>query len=259
MIDRIKELYAYREMIVSMVHRDLRGKYKASTLGFLWTFLYPLMQLVIYTVVFSIIMRAGIEKFYLYLFVGLVPWNFFSSAVSGGASCVLSQGNLVKKIYFPRIILPISHVTSTFVNMLLVFVVIFAVLGISGVGFSGAALCFLPLIMIIEYILALGLCMITSALTVQFRDVEYLLSIVMMALMYMTPIMYTVDMVPEKLRILFLINPMYAIIEAYHQILYFKTIPQLSTLTSAIIWGIGSLVIGIIVFEKLQRKFVEEL
>ena len=259
MLNKIKELYAYREMIASMIRRDLRGKYKASTLGFLWTFLYPLMQLCIYTIVFSIIMRAGIKDFYIYLFVGLVPWNFFSAAVAGGASCVISQGNLVKKIYFPRIVLPIAHVTSAFVNMLLVFIVIFAVLGISGFGFNPLALCYLPLVLLIEYVLCLGICMITSALTVQFRDMEYLLNIFMMAMMYLTPIMYTVEMVPERFRKLFVLNPMSAIIEVYHQILYEKMVPEVSILSSAILTGIVCLVIGMIVFETLQKRFVEEL
>ena len=259
MLNKIKELYTYREMIASMIRRDLRGKYKASTLGFLWTFLFPIMQLLIYTMVFSVIMRAGIEKFYLYLFVGLVPWNFFSTAVSGGASCVGGQENLIKKIYFPRIVLPISYVTSAFVNMLLIFIVIFAVLGISGWGVNLVALCYLPLIFLVEYILALGICMITSALTVQFRDLEYLLNIVMMALIYLTPIMYTLDMIPESLRKLFLLNPMTSIIEAYHEILYYKMVPQLSTLLSVLFWGISCLIIGYIVFEKLQKRFVEEL
>lgn len=259
MLNKIKELYTYREMIASMIRRDLRGKYKASTLGFLWTFLFPIMQLLIYTMVFSVIMRAGIEKFYLYLFVGLVPWNFFSASVSGGASCVVGQENLIKKIYFPRIVLPISYVTSAFVNMLLIFIVIFAVLGISGWGVNPVALCYLPLIFLVEYILALGICMITSALTVQFRDLEYLLNIVMMALIYLTPIMYTLDMIPERLRKVFLLNPMTSIIEAYHEILYYKMVPQISTLVSVLVWGISCLILGYIVFEKLQKRFVEEL
>ena len=222
MITRIKELYAYREMIASIIRRDLRGKYKASALGFLWTFLNPLLQLFVYTLVFSVIMRSGIEKFYIYLFIGLVPWNFFSSSVSGGAGCVVSQENLIKKIYFPRLILPISHVTCALVNMLLVFVVMFAVLGLSGHGVNLVALLYLPLIFFVEYVLALGLCMLSSALTVYFRDLEYLLNIFMMALMYMTPIMYTIDMVPESLRFIYHLNPMTAIIEAYHEILYFN-------------------------------------
>lgn len=259
MINKIKELYTYREMIASLIRRDLRGKYKASTLGFLWTFLNPIMQLLVYTFVFSIVMRAGIEKFYIYLFVGLVPWNFFSSSVAGGAYAVVSQENLIKKIYFPRLVLPISYVTSALVNMLLVFIVIFAVLFLSGFGISVQAICYLPLIFFVEYILALGLCMITSALTVYFRDLEYLLNIAMMALMYLTPIMYTLEMVPENLRAFFHLNPMTSIIEAYHEILYYKMIPQITTLTSAVVGGVICLMIGTLIFEKMQKRFVEEL
>lgn len=259
MINKIGELYTYREMIFSMIRRDIRGKYKASVLGFLWTFLNPLLQLFIYTMVFSVILRAGIEDFYIYLFIGLVPWNFFAASVSGGAFCVVGQENLIKKIYFPRLVLPISYVTSAFVNMLLTFIVIFVVLILSGRGFNIVALLFLPVIWLVEYLLALGMCMVTSALTVYFRDLEYLLNIVMMGWMYLTPIMYTTEMVPEELRYLFLLNPMTAIIEAYHEILYFKMIPQMETLTNAMIWGIGLLIIGSLIFEMMQRKFVEEL
>lgn len=156
-------------------------------------------------------------------------------------------------------ILPISHVTCALVNMLLVFVVIFAVLGLSGHGVNLVALLYLPLIFLVEYVLALGLCMLSSALTVYFRDLEYLLNIFMMALMYMTPIMYTIDMVPESLRFIYHLNPMTAIIEAYHEILYFKMVPQVSTLSSAAFWGATGLIVGTVLFEKMQKKFVEEL
>ena len=115
----IHELYEYRTMIGSMIRRDLRGRYKGSALGFAWTFLNPLLQLAVYTLVFSMIMRAGIKDYYLFLFVALIPWIFFSTSVSAGASCVMAQKDIVKKIYFPREVLPISHVTCQLVNMLL--------------------------------------------------------------------------------------------------------------------------------------------
>ena len=108
----IKELYAYREMIFSLVRRDLKGRYKGSALGFLWTFLNPLFQLCVFTVVFSVIMRNDIEDFYLFLFVALIPWIFFSTCLSGGASCILSQQDMVKKIYFPREVLPVAANSS---------------------------------------------------------------------------------------------------------------------------------------------------
>lgn len=256
---KIKEIYDYREMIVSMIKRDLRGRYKASVLGFLWTFLNPLLQLFIYTMVFSVIMRANIEDFYIYLFIGLIPWNFFSASLAGGASCVVAQENLIKKIYFPRLVLPITYVTSAFVNMLLTFIVIFFVLLFSGHGVNLVALCLLPIVFLIEYVFALGMCMLTSALTVYFRDLEYILNFFAMAWMYLTPIMYTTEMVPESLRPIFQLNPLTAIIEAYHEILYYKMMPQLSTLGNAIIWGLIFLMIGFFSFEKLQKNFVEEL
>lgn len=255
----IKELYAYREMIVSLVRKDLRGRYKGSVLGFLWTFINPLLQLVIYTIVFSVILRAGIDKFYLFLFVALVPWIFFSSAITGGSTSIISQQDMVKKIYFPRQVLPIAYVTSSFVNMLLCFCVIFAVLLVGGTGINFKAVLYLPIIMIVEYILALGIGLLSAALTVYFRDLEYILGIVTMAWMYLTPIMYDVDMIPNEFKVIFNLNPMTPIIVAYRDILYYKRIPELFTLYHAAILGVAILGIGSVVFSKLQRNFAEEL
>lgn len=259
MINYFKELFNYREMVFSLVKKDLRGRYKGSVLGFLWTFINPLLQLAVYTVVFSVIMKAGIDKFYLYLFVALIPWIFFSSSVTSGASSVLASKDMVKKIYFPREVLPISYVTSAFVNMLLSFIVIFVVLLFSGTGINWIAILYLPIIMIVEYILALGCAMLSSALTVYFRDLEYILGIVTMAWMYLTPIMYPMDLVPEELLPIFNLNPMTPIIVAYRDILYYKQIPHVSTLLQGFILGIVILIIGCVTFRKLQRGFVEEL
>ena len=165
-MNTIKELYAYRQMIFSLVRKDLRGRYKGSALGFLWTFINPLLQLVVYTVVFSFILKTNIERYYLYLFVALIPWIFFSSSITVGAASVVAQKDLIKKIYFPRMVIPISYVTSCFVNMLLCFIVIFAVILVSGAGFNFAALLTLPVIMAVEYLLALGMALLTSAVTV---------------------------------------------------------------------------------------------
>lgn len=255
----IKELYAYRQMIYSLVRRDLRGRYKGSVLGFLWTFLNPLLQLMVYTFVFSFILQSNIEKFYLFLFVALVPWLFFATCLSGGASCVLAQQDMVKKIYFPREVLPVTHATSQFINMIFSFIVIFIVIIISGVGINFAALLYLPIIMLVEYILCLGITMLFSGLTVYFRDLEYILGIVSMVWMYMTPVLYSVEIIPEKYLPLFIINPMTPIITAYRDILYYKQIPHLSTLVHAFILGLIVLVLGCFSFSRLKRHFAEEL
>lgn len=259
MLERVKEIYAYREMIFSLIKRDLKGRYKGSVMGFLWTFLNPLLQLAVYTMVFSTIMRAGIEDYYLFLFVALIPWIFFSTSLTGGASCILAQQDMVKKIYFPREVLPIAYVTSQFVNMLLSFLVIFLVLVLAGYSLLLEAVCCLPLIMAVEYILALGFTMIMSAATVYIRDLEYILGILMMAWQFLTPVLYSIDQAPEEVRWIFWINPMTYVTTAYRDILYYGKMPQLETLIFAAVTGFVMLTAGWFSFHYFQRRFVEEL
>ena len=258
-MNKFREIYQYRTMISSLIQRDLRGRYKGSVLGFSWTFLNPLLQLGVYTVVFSVIMRAGIKDYYLFLFVALIPWIFFSASLTGGASCIISQKEMVKKIYFPREVLPISHVTCQLTNMLLSFVVVFAVLFFSGKGVNLRALPFLMPVILVEYLLALGIAFLSSALTVYFRDLEHILIIVSMAWQFLTPVMYSIDNVPEELLSIFWLNPMSSVIVAYRDILYYKQIPHLNTLMTAAVLGLALLIVGWLLFGRLERHFAEEL
>lgn len=258
-MESLKSLYEYRQMIFSLVHKELRGKYKASVLGFAWTFVNPLLQLAVYTLVFSTILRADIKDYYIFLFVALVPWMFFNSSIVGGSTSVVDSGDMVKKIYFPREVLPIAYVTSAFVNMILVFIAVFGVLIVSGYGVNLRALIYLPIIMIVEFILALGFAFIAAALDVYFRDLVYILSIVTMAWQYVTPVMYPAEWVPENLMFIWNLNPMTPIIMAYRDILYYKRIPQLHTLICATGVGIVFLVLGYVIFRKLQKGFAEGL
>lgn len=257
-MNSLKELYNYREMLFNLVKKDLRTRYKGSVLGFLWTFVNPLLQLVVYTMVFSVIMRSNIPKYYIYLFVALVPWIFFSTSLTAGSSSILGNKDLIKKIYFPRIIIPMAVVNGAFMNMIFTFVVVFAALIFSGIGISKYIL-LLPVILILEYLLALGLSFVVSGLNVYFRDLEHILGILTMAWMYGTPILYSIDMVPEKLLPIFNLNPMTPIIVAIRDILYYKRMPDLSHMGMILIWSIGFIVIGYWSFQKLQRNFAEEL
>ena len=257
MIRTLKEIWEYRTMIRSLVHKDLRGRYQASALGFLWTFIVPLCQLLVYTVVFSMILRSTVEKFYLYLFVALIPWNFFASCLTGGSSCVIQQQSLVNKIYFPREVIPIAYVTGAFVNMLYCEIVVFAVALLSGVQFSPLGLLCLPAVMAVEYILALGITMIMSAVDVYFRDLEHILGIISMAWMFMTPIMYDLSIVPEKLQPVFQLNPMTGIVTAYRDILYAGGVPKAATLAVPAGMGVLFLLLGFAVFGRLKRRFSE--
>ena len=257
MIGTLKEIWEYRTMIRSLVHKDLRGRYQASVLGFLWTFIVPLCQLLIYTVVFSMFLRNDIPKFYLYLFVALIPWNFFSACLTGGSGCVVAQQSLVNKIYFPREIVPIAYVTSAFVNMLYCEAVVIAVALIAGVQFSVGGLLCLPLVMAIEYILGLGITMILSAVDVYFRDLEHIMGIISMAWMFMTPIMYNISLVPEKWLPFYQLNPMVSVVTAYRAILYAGEAPKLETLGIALGMGVLFLALGFLIFGKLKRRFSE--
>ncbi len=258
-MNKLKEIYEYRLMIRSLVKRDLRGKYKGSVLGFMWTFVNPLLQLLVYNMVFSIIMKAGVEKFYLYLFVGLIPWLFFSAAITGGSTCIIAQKDLIKKIRFPREIIPISFVTSQFVNMILSFIVVILVSVISGVRPTiGGILC-LPVIMLVEYLMALGIALISSSLTVYFRDLEHILAIIAMAWLYATPICYPEEMVPAEYLPIYRLNPVTPIVNAYRDVLYWGRTPDLRTLLLAVLIGLVTVVLGILIFGRLQRRFAEEL
>lgn len=254
-----KELYQYREMIVSLIHRDLRGRYKGSVLGFLWTFINPLLQLVVYTIVFSNIMRMGIDNYYLFLFVALIPWMFCASSIMGASLCILQNQSLVTKIYFPREVLPLSVVTSNFINMLYCFIIVLAVVLIFAENVNFQAWLYLPVIAVIEYILVLGISFIVAGLTVYFRDLEHILGILTMAWQFLTPVMYSVDMVPQEYMGIFQLNPMTPVIVAYRDILYYGAVPHFETLVQAIGFGILLSVLGFIIFGKLKKNFAEEL
>ena len=255
----LRDLWEYREMIYSLVKRDLKSRYKGSILGFFWMFLNPLLQLCVYTIVFSSIMRMDIDKFYLFLFVALVPWLFFSTCLSSGTTIIFSQQDMVKKIYFPREVLPVSFTLSQLVNMLLSFIVIFVVIQVSGIGLNFNALLYLPLVMFIEFILALGITFIVSSATVYFRDLEHIMSIISMVWMYMTPIIYPIEYVPEQFLKIFYLNPMTSLTIAYRDILYYGRSPELDTLINSLILGVLVLILGRLTFSKLQKHFAEEL
>ena len=254
-----KELYQYREMLRSLVRRDLRGRYKGTTLGFIWTFINPLLQLVVYSIVFSTFMRMGIDKYYLFLFVALIPWMFFSTSILGGATCILNNQNLITKIYFPREVIPIAIVTSNFINMLYCFSIVLAVVLLFASSVNFKCWLYLPLVATIEYMIVLGLVFIFSALTVYFRDIAHILGIVTMAWQFLTPVMYPVEIVPKEYLTIFNLNPMTPIILAYRDILYYGKVPELETLLQALGFGLLFCILGFYVFGKLKRRFAEEL
>ena len=254
----IKEIINYKEFLKSNVKKDIRGKYKGSFLGVLWSFINPLLSVLVYAIVFHYIMRFQIEHYLIYLIAGIIPWNFFTTALNAGMNSILFNGDIIKKVYFPRIILPISSVTSCLVNFLISCIIIVLFSLFSGVGISVFLLVF-PLIAFIQYIFILGVVFILSALEIYVRDVEHIINFFVSMLFYVTPILYTPDYVPEKFKIILRINPLSYLIEAYHSIFYYKQVPNMVDLGIIGIFSIILFLIGYIVFDKLQRGFAEEV
>lgn len=254
----IMEIISYREMLLSLVKKDLRVRYKGSFLGFLWTLINPLMQLVVYSIVFPYLMRVQEKNYAMFLFVALVPWIFFSTSIQASSTTIIGNSNLVKKIYFPRMILPVSIATSGLINCLLTLLVVFAGLLVSGIGIT-LNIMFLPLIILLEYIIVIGLSLIFSSLNVYFRDLEHILGIIIMVWFYLTPILYKTTMLPPKIAYYLSFNPMTSITNAYRNILYYGIMPDFRLIGYTLIFSLVLLVAGILIFTKLEKRFAEEV
>ena len=255
----IKELYQYRELLKTNVKKDIRGKYKASFLGVLWSFINPLLQVLVYAIVFPYIMKIQTPNYLIFLICGIIPWTWFTTAISQGTTCITNNGNLIKKVYFPREILPISVVTSGLVNFLIscVIIVLFVLFG--GLGISWHIV-FLPLIALIQYIITLAVILLLSAFNVYVKDVEYIVVFIINMLFYATPILYSIDMFNGSwIMWLFRLNPLAHIMNAYRDIFYVHAIPQIGNLLILLGIGIVLLIICFKIFKKLEKGFAEEI
>ena len=259
MFKRIEEILKFKEMIKSFTIRELRTRYKGSFLGFLWTFVNPLLQLLVYSLVFPFILRVSEKNYTMFLFVALVPWGFFINSVQGGCNLIVGNSSLVTKVYFPREILSITHTLSGLCNTIFSYMIVFPLLIIFKIPMT-IHLLWLPLILIGQTILNLGLSLIVSSINVFFRDLEYLVSVGLMAMYFLTPVMYNITILPEKYqKILMFLNPMVGYIILYRNIMYYGIMSRPLLLIYTLVYSVVVLFIGYFIFQKLQRKFAEIL
>lgn len=259
MRELIKNLYNYRLLLKSNVKKDIRGKYKASFLGILWTFVNPLLTTLVYAIVFPFILKNTEPHYITYLIIGILPWTYFTNTIIIGTNVILGNAGIIKKVYFPREILPISANTSGLINFLISCLIIFIFLICSGIGFSPYIL-FLPLIVLIQYIFQLGLILIASAVEVYVRDAEYIINFLVQMLFYLTPILYSAKMFEgSPIAHLIKLNPMATIINSYRNVLFYQTFPEVKSLLITCGFSIVLLFIGFKIFDKLQRGFAEEV
>lgn len=246
-------------MLFGLVKKTLRSRYKASFLGFLWTFVNPLLQLAVYATIFPFILRVQIPNYAMFLFVALLPWTSFVTSLNGSLGAIVNNVSLVKKIYFPRLILPLSVATTYIVDYIYCIPIVILAIIISKIPLTVYIL-FLPIIVLIQFIFASSLCMLISALNVKFRDLEQIIGILTLAWLYFTPILYDISMFPVKYqKIILLCNPMAGIIGSYRDIIFYGKMPNLFALASAFTAAVVLFIIGFYVFQKCERTFAEDL
>ena len=253
-----KKIYNYRELLKTNVKKEIRGRYKNSFLGVLWSFLNPLLQLLVYSVIFGALLAGGDKTYPIYICVALIPWTYFTTSITQAAFTVMGNADIIKKVYFPREILPVSVVTSGAVNFIISTIIILAFVIFSGVGLSWYILLY-PFILLIQYVLLLGIGFIVSSVTVYFRDLEHIIGVVLMAAFYATPIVYKLEQLPHTLQILVNLNPMTHLINAYRDIFYYHQMPNMEILVTLLGISLVLTVVGYFIFKKLQKGFAEQL
>ncbi len=271
---KIAELWQYRYLLRNLVVRDLKARYKNSAFGVLWSLLNPLAMMLVFTLLFSVMRNDSTRQYPVFVLVGLIPWTFFTGSLISGTTSVTSNSSLVKKVYFPRDLLPASSLLSNLVNFAIAFMVLVVFLYAFGIGLTVHAL-WVPAILGTQLIFTLGLCLLLGALTVFYKDVLMILEVVVLAWFFLTPVFYSLEIFGptatlfgitfDPAQVMRWINPMASIIDGYRTVLwgtYGSTGPVsmnpaylLRTFLTAVIM----LVVGYYAFYRLEYKFGEKL
>ena len=258
MTNIFKNLYQYRELLKTSVRKEVRGRYKNSFLGVLWSFLNPLLQIAVYAIVFPLILRNNQENYVIFLCCGLIPWTFFATSINRSAFSFVENGNILKKVYFPREIIPISVVTSEAINFMISTIIILGFVLFGGLGISKYIVLY-PLVLIVQYFVVLAISIIIASICVYLRDLQHFIGVALQLLFYVAPVVYSPNMIPENFQWILRINPMTYIINAYRAIFYNKTMVEIKPLMIVFLISIIAFGIGYMIFNKLQKGFAEQL
>ena len=255
MIVHVSTFWRYKWLLYELVLRDLKIKYRSSVLGYLSSLLNPLMMMTVLTIVFSTLFRFDIPNYPVYLLSGQLIYSFFSEATNMSMSSIINSASLIKKVYIPKYIFPVSRVLSSFVTLLLSLLAMVIVMVVTQVNFTWVILFFpIPLIYILVFSIGMGL--LLSVLAVYFRDVIHLYSVLLSAWMYLTPIMYPINMVPDYVKRFIFWNPMYYFVEIFRQIVLYGEWPSLEMHLICLGFALLALVTGLFVFYKNQKNFI---
>lgn len=251
-------LWDYRELLWNLANREITQRYKQSILGYAWVILNPLFQLIVMSFVFDTILHVpslGVP-FIIFLSVALLPWNLFTQSLSSSSNVLVSNSNLITKIYFPREILVYSTIIAKMVDFGYSCLVLVAFLIIFHIPITVFYL-WIPLIFLIQLIFATGISLLVAAFNLFYRDIQYLLNLIILLWMYVTPIMYPIEVIPEKYRFVMSLNPMAVIINAYRQVMLGNKNPNLYSLSVAALISVVTFILGFVVFKKLEGEFAD--
>lgn len=257
-IKSLLNVWKYRELLLELVKREIKAKYKQSILGYAWAVLVPLIHLIVLTVVFSFLVRipTGGIPYQVFLFVALVPWMYTANAISAAISSPLTNGSLITKIYLPREIFPLSAVFAKTVDLFLSVIILLTILIIFKIPLQGTII-FVPLIFVIQTLLILGVSFILSSINVFFRDVENILGIFLMVWMYLTPVIYPPELIPDHLMPFFNLNPMMGIVNAYRNVILHGVPPPITSFSYAVVFSLTVFFLGFVVYRRKSRYFAD--
>lgn len=245
----------YKDLFFELIKKDINLKYKNSYLGVLWSLLNPLLMMIVLTIIFSEIFRNNIENFPVYVLTGRMLYSFFSESTNFAMNSIISNSQLIRKVYVPKYFFPLSRVCSSFITSLISLIPIVLVMIITGVQFSYYNfLIIIPLILLL--VIAMGAGMILSTVFVFFRDMGHLYSVVLMILMYMTPIFYPASIIPDKYHWIIELNPLYPLLKMFRDVLMYGQMFDWSELLISSVYAVIYFLIGIFVFYKKQDRFI---
>ena len=254
------DIYQYRSMMFSIIQKDLFGRYKNSFFGFGWHFISPIIMMAVYYVVYSSGMRStSIDDFVIYISSVLFSFSFMTSNLSGGSGYITGSGTMLKKMYFPRELLVISHVISSFIVMIVGYILVFGLIALYGFILNPLSALFVIVIFVLMFFFTLGYVLLFSSLTVYIRDVHYLLSSINIIFMFVTPMYFSVNNLTGPMSNVVWLNPFTYFIEAIHDCIYYRIMPDEKILIVCIIMAAVSMLVGFLVFKKLKHGFVERL
>lgn len=273
-VGQVGELFRYRELVRNLVVRDLKVRYRNSTLGILWSLFNPILMMVVFTVVFTVMTPySDVKHFPVFVLLGILPWNFFSASVIGAIQSIVENSTLVNKVYFPREILPTSVVLANLVNFLLALIILFLLLAAYQIPLTIWVL-LLPVVVIVQVTFTIGFALIMATANVFYRDTQVIMDVVLMAWFFVTPVFYSGQLLPRSyelwsgvyvdvFRWVNILNPMASIIALYRVILYGDgsggSSPEFYFFLRTLLTSIGILVVGALIFYRYSRRFGEEV